>query len=341
MTSKDRLSLYQDPSVQLLLSKFVKGEIIELVPTFDLYMTVRYPDVEPMVDGDTRSSKELVERLWESGVFKRKFHEKALVCPSCISANVSNDYVCPNCNSIDIERKTLLEHTVCGTVDSIDSFLVEGGLICPKCNKELVEPGVDYHKLGAWFQCEQCGKRSDMPNPVHRCRNCGHAFTIKDTGFINLYTYRLSLDAEEEFKRVFLVIKPLARVLEDLGYRADVPGQIAGRSGSLQRFDITGTKGGETVVLDLIFSDKPLDEVPVASLYAKIFDVSPTRAFLVAIPSLTDKAKRLASLYRLTVVEADSPEDAAYQLKERFGWEGLTELQNEEDDTGSVGDLNL
>ena len=331
VTSKDRLSLYQDPNVQILLSKFVKGEIIELVPTFDLYVTVRYPDVEPAVDGDPRAAKELVEKLWEAGVFKRKFQEKALVCPSCISANVSNDYVCPNCNSIDIERKTLLEHTACGTVDSIDSFLVEGGLICPKCNKELVEPGVDYHKLGAWFQCDQCGKRSDMPNPVHRCRNCGHAFTIKDTGFINLYTYRLSLDAEEEFKRVFLVIKPIARVLEDLGYRTDLPGQIAGRSGSLERFDITGSKGSETIVLDLIFSDKAIDEVPVASLYAKIFDVSPTQAFLVAIPGLTDKAKRLATLYRMTVIEANSPEDAADQLKQRFGWEGLAEDNSEEE----------
>ncbi len=335
MTSKDRLALYQDANVQLLLSKFVKGEIIELVPVFDLYLTVRYPDVEPLLDGDPRAARDLVEKLWESGVFKRKFQEKVLVCPSCISANVSNDYVCPNCNSIDIQRKTLLEHPVCGTVDSIDSFLVEGGLICPKCNKELVEAGVDYHKLGAWFQCDQCGKRSDMPNPIHRCRNCGHAFTIKDTGFINLYTYRLSLDAEEEFKRVFLVTKPLARVLEELEYTVEMPGQIAGRSGALQRFDITGTKRNETLVMDLIFSDKPIDETPVASLYAKIFDVAPSQAFLIAIPSLTDKARRLSSLYRITLLEASSPEDAASQLKEKFGWSGLTG----EDET--VNDLTL
>src|SRR2546425_685699 len=115
MTSKDRLTLYQDQGVQLLLNRFVKGEIVELVPSFDLSQAARYPEVEEVVDGDTTAAKQLVERLWDAGIFKRKFHEKTLVCPSCLSTNVSNDYVCPNCNSIDIERKTLLEHTACGT----------------------------------------------------------------------------------------------------------------------------------------------------------------------------------------------------------------------------------
>jgi len=93
-----------------LLNKFVKGEIMEVVPVFDPAQTVRYPEVEGVIEGDSNAAKKLVEKLWDVGIFKRKFFEKVLVCPSCLSANVSNDYVCPNCNSIDIERKTLLEH---------------------------------------------------------------------------------------------------------------------------------------------------------------------------------------------------------------------------------------
>jgi hypothetical protein len=88
VTSKDRLALYQDPSVQLLLSKFVRGEIVELVPSFDLNQTVRYPEVEEIVEGDSGAAKQLVEKLWDVGIFKRKFHVKILVCPSCLSVNV-------------------------------------------------------------------------------------------------------------------------------------------------------------------------------------------------------------------------------------------------------------
>lgn len=336
MTSKDRQDLYQDPTVQLLISKFVKGEIVELTPSFDLEQTVRYLEVEQIVDGDPGVAKTIVQRLWDTGVFKRKIAEKVLVCPSCLSSNVSNDYVCPNCNSIDIERKTLLEHTQCGNIDNADNFLVEGGLICPKCNKELIEAGADYQKLGGWFQCTQCGKRSDMPNPIHRCRSCGHIFTIRDTGFVTLYAYRLGTEAEEEFKRSFMVIKPIGLVFEEYQYKVEMPGQIPGRSGALQRFDVVAAKGaGEVVVLDLIASEKTIDEVPVAAMYAKIFDVAPTQSLLVAIPGLSDKAKRLANLYRITAIEAENPQAAADQIKERFGWAGLSGSDE------SFGDLQL
>lgn len=335
MTSKERLSLYQDPAVQLLLSKFLRAEIVELVPDFDLGHTVRYREVEDVVEGDSEAAKQLVEKLWDTGIFKRKFHEKIIVCPSCLSANITSDYVCPNCNSIDIERKTLLEHTMCGTIDGIDSFLVAGGLLCPKCNKELIEAGADYQKLGSWFECSQCNQRSDMPSPIHRCRNCGHIFTIKDAGFVTIYAYRLSAEAEDEFKRSYLIMKPIGEVLEDFQYRVEMPSQIAGRSGALHRFDVVATKGSETVVLDLMASDKEIDEVPVASMYASIFDVAPSQSILVAIPGLTDKGKKLALLYRITVIEATDSQNAADQLKEKFGWTGLS--SNDE----SVTDLQL
>jgi predicted RNA-binding Zn-ribbon protein involved in translation (DUF1610 family) len=336
VTSKDRVALYQDPSVQLLISKFVRGEIVELTPSFDLDQTVRYTEVEEVVDGDVSEAKQLVQKLWDVGIFKRKFHEKVLVCPSCLSPNVSNDYVCPNCNSIDIERKTLLEHTACGNIDSVDNFLVEGGLLCPKCGKELIEAGVDYQKLGAWFQCAQCGKRSDMPSPIHRCRNCGHIFTIRDTGFVNVYAYRLSSEAEEEFKRSYLVMKPIGLVLEDFQFKVEMPGQIAGRSGALHRFDAVATKGSsEVVVLDVIASDKEINEVPVASMYAKIFDVTPSQSILVAIPRLSEKAKKLAGLYRISIIEAESSQQAAERIKDKFGWAGLSGSDE------SFGDLQL
>ena len=328
VATKDRQSLYQDPGVQLLLNKFVKGDIVELVPSFDLEHTVRYPEAEIALDGDITAAKQLVERLWDVGIFKRKFFEKILVCPTCFSANVSNDYVCPNCNSIDIERKTLLEHTSCGTIESVDNFLVEGILVCPKCGRELVEAGIDYQKLGSWFQCSQCGKRSDIPNPIHRCRNCGHIFTIRDTGFVSVYTYRLSSDAEEEFKRSYVLMKPIGAVLEGLGFMLDMPGQVAGRSGVLHRFDTVATKGSEVIVLDLIASDKQIEEAAIASLYAKVFDVAPSRAFLIAIPSLSNKARKLAGLYRISAIEAGTSQDASTLLRGKFDWPDLTGIDD-------------
>jgi len=88
-------------------------------------------------------------------------------------------------------------------------------------------------------------------------------------------------------------------------------------------------------VLDVIASDKEIDEVPVASMYAKIFDVSPSQSILVAIPGLKDKAKRLAALYRISIVEAENSQRAADQIKDKFGWAGLSGTDE------SFGDLQL
>jgi len=115
-----------------------------------------------------------------------------------------------------------------------------------------------------------------------------------------------------------------------------MPGQIAGRSGALHRFDAIATKGSlELVVLDVVASEREIEETPIASLYAKVFDVSPTQTILVAIPKLSQKAKKLAALYRISVIEANDSQQAAELLKEHFGWTGLS--GNEE----SIDDLQL
>ncbi len=66
-----------------------------------------------------------------------------------------------------------------------------------------------------------------------------------------------------------------------------------------------------------------------------MFDVSPTQTILVAIPRLSEKAKKLAALYRISVIEASDSQQAAELLKEHFGWTGLS--GNEE----SIDDLQL
>ncbi len=321
---KDRLSLYKDLRVQLLLNKFVKGEITELAPTFDGGHHTRYLEVEQIVDGDLDSATELVEELCYAGILRRKFFEKIIVCPSCSSANVSVDYACPNCNSLDIDRKNLLEHTACKNIDSVDNFQVEGRLVCQKCGKNLDQDGLNYQNLGSWFQCSQCGKRSVTPYPIHKCRKCRHVFTIKDTGFLTVYAYSLNANAGEEFRNNYPIMKPIKTALEESQFKVQTPGRLVGRSGVLHRFDAVATKGGSQVVLDVIAGDRQIDEVPVVSFYAKIFDVASARAILVAIPNLAERARKVATLYRISMIEASNSEEAAEKLRAKLGWAGLT-----------------
>src|SRR3989441_7816393 len=104
-----------------------------------------------------------------------------------------------------------------------------------------------------------------MPSPIHRCRTCGHIFTIRDTGFVNIYAYRLDSEAEEEFKRSYLVMKPIGLVLEDFQFKGAMPGQKAGRPRALNTFDPLTTKGAsDEGVLDAIAIENQIDEPAVA-----------------------------------------------------------------------------
>jgi hypothetical protein len=61
-----------------------------------------------------------------------------------------------------------------------------------------------------------------------------------------------------------------------------------------------------------------VSEQPVIALFAKIFDVSPERAYLIAIPKLSENGKKMAELYKIRAIEAENQEEAIASLKENL-----------------------
>jgi hypothetical protein len=62
-----------------------------------------------------------------------------------------------------------------------------------------------------------------------------------------------------------------------------------------------------------------VSEQPVIALFAKIFDVSPDKAYLIAIPKVSDNGKKMAKLYNIQIVEARNQKEAIKALKEKIG----------------------
>jgi hypothetical protein len=50
-------------------------------------------------------------------------------------------------------------------------------------------------------------------------------------------------------------------------------------------------------------------------MFAKIFDATPDRACLVAIPKMSENGRKLASLYKIDLVEAKNQNMAIESLK--------------------------
>jgi len=60
-----------------------------------------------------------------------------------------------------------------------------------------------------------------------------------------------------------------------------------------------------------------VSEQPVIAMFAKIFDVSPNRAYLIAIPRLNDNARKMAELYNIQTIEAKNQKEAIDKLREK------------------------
>jgi len=319
--SKDqRIKLYKDHNVQLLISKFVSGELSKLNPVYNSKHGYRYPVVDAIV-GEPSSTDRFLQGLFEAGVLKRELYDKIVYCPSCNTANVSMHYCCPHCKSFNVRKSALIEHIKCGYIDTEEHFRKNDKLVCPRCQKELTKPGVDYHKAGVWCTCNECGKSFDIPVPAHFCRECRQDFAFEESLYKDVYSYSLTSEAMKEATLGWILITPIRDFLESHGFEVESPGFLKGKSGASHMFDITASPPGverNITVIDLATStDDVISEQPVIAMFAKTYDVAPDKACLVAIPKISENGKKLASLYNIVLIEAKDQRDVIKALQKK------------------------
>jgi hypothetical protein len=317
----ERLELYNDRNTQMFLSKFLSGELGEVEPVYDSKRGYRYDSVEAIV-GDPSKAEAFLNRLHEAGMLTRKLHDEAIFCPKCDSAGISTRYCCPYCISFDVKKSYLIEHVKCGYMDVEENFQKGGKLVCRKCNDELKEPDVDYRRAGVWCTCRNCSKSFDVPVVRLFCRDCGEQFTFENAVIKYVYIYALKEEVRREAAEGWVLVSPISEFLKQNGFEVKSPGFLEGKSGANHMFDIVASGGAaeKTVtVIDIATStDDVVSEQPVIALFAKIYDVSPGKAYLIAIPKLNDNARKMAQLYNIHPIEARNQKEAMNNLKEEM-----------------------
>jgi len=313
-----RAEVYKDRRVQLLLSKFVSGELSELTPVYDPKSGYRYPIAEKIV-GDPATTHKFLSHLADVGVLRKEVYDKVIYCPNCDSANVSVHYSCPHCKSFNIKKSALIEHISCGYMDAEENFRKRGKLVCPKCGKELSKPDVDYRKAGVWCTCTDCGKSFDIPVPLHFCRDCQQNFSFEDALYEDVYVYKISDEARREASLGLILIAPIREFLEKRGFAVEAPGFLKGKSGASHMFDITASRQGvsrDITVIDLAnATEGAVSEQSVIGMFAKVYDVSPNKACLIAIPKMNEDGRKLAALYNIELIEAKDQKEILNRLK--------------------------
>jgi len=84
-------------------------------------------------------------------------------------------------------------------------------------------------------------------------------------------------------------------------------------------FDVVASRTGirrDVTVIDLATStDDVVSEQSVIAMFAKVYDATPDRACLIAIPKMNENGKKLAGLYKIELIEARDQNEAIEALK--------------------------
>ena len=312
--------IFRDRRVQALVSSFLSGHLHVIRPVFDLKYGFRYPDVEKIIGESPSGCEEFLARLCEAEILNRELYDTIIYCPKCLSPNVSIHYSCPYCKSFKIKRESLIEHVKCGYMDVEEKFLNGGKLVCPKCNGKMLKPDVDYRKAGVWCTCKECGKSFDLPEPRHFCRECHHVFAFDEAVFKEAYAYNLNEEATKQVALDWTVLSPIKSFMEEIGFKAESPGFLNGRSGVKHMFDIVAqARGAEknTVVINASVStaEEPVPDRHIIEMFAKVYDSAVEKAFFIAIPKMSGNGRKLADLYGIKLIEAKKPDEALEKLK--------------------------
>ena len=318
---KEDQSVFDDHKTQILLSKFFIGEIKILEPTYDSQTGYHYPEVEVIV-GDPSLTEAFLNKLCDSGILERHLFDKVIICPECESSNISFRYCCPFCKSFKIEKSSLVEHVKCGYMDLEVNFRKGKKYVCPKCHEEMHTLDVDYRKAGVWCSCKSCGKSFDIPVSTHFCRNCHTTSTFEEASLEEVYSYTLEDTAQKTSSLSFFLVPAIRDLLVEQGLKVESPALVTGKSGAKHSFDITAKNDDESpkaIVIDVATSTGGVvSEQPVIALFAKVFDVTPEEAYLVAVPRLSENGKKMAELYNIHIIEAEKQEDVVKALKATF-----------------------
>jgi glycosyltransferase involved in cell wall biosynthesis len=103
------------------------------------------------------------------------------------------------------------------------------------------------------------------------------------------------------------VRRAVTSVLREANYSARSPGMIRGASGIEYDFDIVASRDNEVWVFDVSADDASSESNAVLSLFAKVLDVRPNKATLLAMPTITPQVGKLAKMYNIQVLVGNSP----------------------------------
>ncbi len=153
------------------------------------------------------------ESLRAAGLLEREFVERFFACSHCNSDHIHVRKTCPNCHSSNLDEEQYLRHHRCGYQGPRSEYRQGLHLVCPKCQRALVDFGVDYDQAETMVVCRTCGHSGSKSIIEMICLDCSANYAWDGCKTRDAFSYELTDQGMgfAEFGRSFLGLfqKPL------------------------------------------------------------------------------------------------------------------------------------
>ncbi|UXD22389.1 hypothetical protein IPA_04235 [Ignicoccus pacificus DSM 13166] len=292
--------IVHDPIIRkILITIFRSGTI---TPQIGLESGVKYPLLDEIPNW-----KQVIEKLIKYKLVEKRVTDRLIHCPRCGSIHVASKLLCPWCKSFNIESTYIIQHTLCGYIDTETRFRDPntGELICPKCKRHLRKEGLDYVVIGKVFECLNCKRKTNKPLIVFQCRSCNHQFDYLSAVYEPVYEYTLTPIGTKMVTSGMLFKEEIVSALKELGMTVEAPGKERGRSGIEHTFDIIArTPSGKVLAIDFVEERDP--SVAITSRIPKALDTNVDR-YIIILPSGALEASMFVQMKNVIVLDLTEP----------------------------------
>ena len=333
-------SIQEDALAMKLVAAILAAKFVDIKPQFD-FTTEQgfiYPVVEQTIQVKGKKAVAILESLADKGILKKSFYDRLLRCQRCQSINLRPSTHCPKCNSGNISRGRILEHSACGYVGVEDEFTSAGKYVCPRCKMELRTMGADYQSRGVLHKCRDCGEVFNVSVIKWRCLKCSSLADEDKIDEVSIYAYSL-----DETKRSWLEfeLQPKPQFVDLLrrhGYEVTENARVKGRSGAEHSIDILATRDdglvSHSIAIGIEIAREKVGLDRILDFDVKAYDSGIHDKVLIIIPGLSEEAEKFASYHNIKVLKredldtlpAGGPQPGREIVKEPFEFESKSQL---------------
>ena len=296
------------------LIKAIESTNFVIEPSIDLTQGhISYPILSQI--GEKEDNVEFLENLASPSmdILEKIIYERIAVCPKhSDSLGVNVRLYCPRCVSMNIEKLHLIEHKRCGYIsEKINFESTPDGVItkCPSCKKTIGDTKKEIGIPAMWYRCSDCKEKFDDVSIKLHCRKFNHDFDISQSHTITIPGYTLKNLADNSNSSIAPILDKLKKLLGSYGFSSEENYSVTGKSGNQHNINICGfDEQNRTVFIFVKNPNAENDNFELNSKIIAVLDTSPTVSILIGFPSISEKAKAIASNYHISLVSDQQPD---------------------------------